>query len=88
MKLLWLDTETTGLNKEKCDIIQLAGIVIINGEEKEVFKAFYKPWDTFTQDTEQVLRNIVVSLCRNKSGKAFLLGADCFCVGTFYFAIF
>ena len=37
----------------------------INGEEKEVFKAFYKPWDTFTQDAEQVLRNIVVSFKQN-----------------------
>lgn len=39
--------------------------VIINGEEREVFKAFYKPWDTFTQDAEQVLRNIVVSFKQN-----------------------
>ena len=38
---------------------------IINSEEKEVFKAFYKPWDTFTQDAEQVLRNIVVSFKQN-----------------------
>lgn len=43
MKLLWLDTETTGLNKEKCDIIQLAGIVIIDGEEKERFNFHCQP---------------------------------------------
>jgi len=43
MKLLWLDTETTGLNKEKCDIIQLAGIIIIDGEEKERFNFHCQP---------------------------------------------
>lgn len=43
MKLLWIDTETTGLNKEKCDIIQLAGIVIIDGEEKERFNFHCQP---------------------------------------------
>lgn len=43
MKILWLDVETTGLNKEKCDIIQIAGIVIINGEEKERFNFHCQP---------------------------------------------
>lgn len=43
MKLLWLDTETTGLNKEKCDITQIAGIIIINGEEKERFNFHCQP---------------------------------------------
>ena len=43
MKLLWLDTETTGLNKEKCDITQIAGIVIIDGEEKERFNFHCQP---------------------------------------------
>lgn len=43
MKILWVDTETTGLDKDKCDIIQLAGIVIINGEEKERFNLFMQP---------------------------------------------
>lgn len=43
MKLLWLDTETTGLNKDKCDIIQLSGIVIIDGEEKERFNFYCQP---------------------------------------------
>ena len=43
MKLLWLDTETTGLNKEKCDIIQIAGIVIIDGIEKERFNFRCQP---------------------------------------------
>ena len=43
MKLLWIDTETTGLNKEKCDIIQIAGIVVIDGEEKERFNFHCQP---------------------------------------------
>lgn len=43
MKILWLDVETTGLNKEKCDIIQLAGIIIIDGEEKERFNLYAQP---------------------------------------------
>lgn len=45
MKILWLDTETTGLNKEKCDIIQLAGIIVIDGEEKERFNFHCQPID-------------------------------------------
>ena len=43
MKILWLDTETTGLNTDKCDLIQLAGIVIIDGEEKERFNFYCQP---------------------------------------------
>lgn len=43
MKLLWLDTETTGLNREKCDIIQVAGIIIIDGIEKERFNFHCQP---------------------------------------------
>lgn len=43
MKIMWLDTETTGLNKEKCDIIQLSGIIVIDGEEKERFDLRCQP---------------------------------------------
>lgn len=43
MKILWIDTETTGLNREKCDIIQIAGIVVIDGEEKERFNLWCQP---------------------------------------------
>lgn len=51
MKLLWLDTETTGLNKERCDIVQIAGIVVIDGEEKERFNLFSQPvnWENIEQ---------------------------------------
>lgn len=38
---------------------------IINGEEREVFTTFYKPWDTFTQDAFEALSNIVVSFKQN-----------------------
>lgn len=43
MKIMWLDTETTGLNKEKCDIVQISGIIVIDGEEKERFNFHCQP---------------------------------------------
>ena len=33
-KLIFIDTETTGLNPEKHSIVQCAGIIVIDGEEK------------------------------------------------------
>lgn len=33
--------------------------------EKERFKEFYKPWDTFTQDTRQYLESIIASFKQN-----------------------
>lgn len=42
-KIFWLDTETTGLDPVKHDIIQLAGIVEIDGEVKEEFEMFMQP---------------------------------------------
>lgn len=44
MKVLYFDTETTGLDPVKNDIIQLAGIVEINGEIKEEFNFFSQPF--------------------------------------------
>lgn len=38
---------------------------IINGEERDVFTTFYKPWDTFTQDAFKALSNIIVSFKQN-----------------------
>jgi|TARA_R100000278_G_scaffold121745_1_gene106359 DNA polymerase-3 subunit epsilon len=37
MKKFWLDLETTGLNPSKHSIIQIAGMVEIDGEVKETF---------------------------------------------------
>jgi len=44
-KLLYIDTETTGLDPEKCDIIQLAGIIEIDGKEEQSFMFNIKPKD-------------------------------------------
>lgn len=52
IKLLWLDTETTGLNVERCDIVQIAGIVIIDGEEKERFNFHCQPMNYETIEQE------------------------------------
>ena len=43
MKLLWIDTETTGLDPQQADIVQLSGIVIINGKEIERFNFYSQP---------------------------------------------
>jgi len=37
IKLLFFDTETTGLYPNKYDIVQIAGIIVINNEVKEEF---------------------------------------------------
>lgn len=47
MKILYIDTETTGLYPNIHGIHQLAGIVEIDGEVKEEFEFFIKP---FSQD--------------------------------------
>ncbi len=39
--------------------------VFINGEKRKVPKEFLKPWETFTQDAQSVLGNIVVSFKQN-----------------------
>jgi DNA polymerase-3 subunit epsilon len=44
MKVLYFDTETTGLDPVQNDIIQLAGMVEINGEIKEEFNLFSQPF--------------------------------------------
>lgn len=44
MKVLFFDTETTGLDPVKNDIIQLSGIVEIDGEVKEEFNFFSQPF--------------------------------------------
>lgn len=44
-KILWFDTETTGLDSKKNDIIQIAGIVEINDLWVEEFEFKCAPWD-------------------------------------------
>lgn len=44
MKVLYFDTETTGLDPVKNDIIQLAGMVEIDGKIKEEFNFFCQPF--------------------------------------------
>jgi DNA polymerase-3 subunit epsilon len=56
MKVLWFDTETTGLDPVKNDIIQIAGIVEIDGDVKEEFNIKCQPinYDTISQDALKV----------------------------------
>jgi len=56
MKVLWFDTETTGLDSVKNDIIQIAGIVEINGEVKEEFNIKCQPfsYDNISSDALDV----------------------------------
>lgn len=44
-KVLFFDTETTGLDPVKNDIIQLSGIVEIDGKIKEEFNFFSQPFN-------------------------------------------
>lgn len=39
--------------------------VIVNGKEQNVFKEFYKPWDSFVQDVYVSLNNMIVSFKQN-----------------------
>ena len=43
-KILWFDTETTGVEKE-CDLFQIAGIIVINGIVTEEFDIKSRPFD-------------------------------------------
>lgn len=42
-KVFWFDCETTGLDSEACAIIQLAGLIEIDGEIKESVNLFMRP---------------------------------------------
>lgn len=44
LKLLYIDTETTGLDSTKHGITQIAGIVDIDGEVKETFNFLMQPF--------------------------------------------
>ena len=44
-KVMWLDTETTGLSAYKNDVIQIGGLVEYDGIVVEEFKFECAPWD-------------------------------------------
>lgn len=54
-KIIYLDTETTGLDKDKNDIIQVAGIIEINGVQKEGFNILCQPFD-YTSISPEALK--------------------------------
>ena len=45
MKILWLDTETTGLDTVKHDVIEIACLIDIDGAEKERFHSLVRPFN-------------------------------------------
>lgn len=45
IKLLFFDTETTGLDSETCGIHQMSGSVVIDGEIVEKFDFKFRPFD-------------------------------------------
>jgi len=55
-KILWLDTETTGLDPVKQDVIQIAGIIEIDGvvEKQFEFKCQPHSWDSVQQQALDV----------------------------------
>lgn len=56
MKMLWLDTETTGLSCIKNDIVTIAGIIEIDGEVKEefYFKCQPRNWETISEEALKI----------------------------------
>lgn len=52
MKILWFDTETTGLDAVKNDIIQMAGVLVVNGKKVDSFNIRCQPfsYETISQE--------------------------------------
>lgn len=52
MKKLWFDTETTGIDSYKNDIVQIAGLIEINGEIVEEFNIKCQPrnWESISDE--------------------------------------
>lgn len=44
-KVLWFDTETTGVDPQKNAIVQLSGMILINDEIMESFDIKMQPWN-------------------------------------------
>ena len=56
-KLFWFDTETTGVDPARNDIVQLAYIIDINGEEVECGQIAARPRDDSIIDSEALNAN-------------------------------
>jgi DNA polymerase-3 subunit epsilon len=56
-KILWIDTETTGLDPTLHSIIQIGGVIDIDGEEKEIFEMKCKPHPDFAIDNSAIAVN-------------------------------
>lgn len=61
MKILYFDTETTGRNPVKNDIVQLSGIIEIDGEVKEKFNLRCQPvnWEAIEPEALEVTGNTI-----------------------------
>ena len=53
-KVLWLDTETTGTDATRHSIIQIAGIIDINGKMVDEFEFKVRPHEDFEIDSESI----------------------------------
>jgi len=56
-KKLWVDTETTGLDRKNCSTISISGIVEIDGVIKEEFDIYHRPWNGAEIVDEALERN-------------------------------
>jgi len=56
LKILWLDTETTGLDARRHDVIQIAGILDIDTIAGEKFNYYVQPfnWDVITEEATSI----------------------------------
>jgi DNA polymerase III epsilon subunit-like protein len=54
MKIIWLDTETSGLSPERNDIIQLAAIAEIDGKVVGEFEGKCRPFDPHAVEEEAI----------------------------------
>lgn len=64
MKILYFDTETTGTNSQKHEIIQVAGIIEIDGQVAEEFNLKVRPtmWDNIDPQALEVTKKTIEEL--------------------------
>lgn len=56
-KIAWIDTETTGLNPKTNALIQLSGLIEVDGSVKESFDFFLRPWNGAVVEPEALAVN-------------------------------